>query len=211
MENELTELARKLNRDSTVLRNKIDETITLKNELGELVQNLQSETSEVRQTRLDLTETILSAIESSYPQLVMLMRKEVDTSLKQIMQGELETVKESLQSSSTTMQNYARDLNHSQSRYLKRLSRTGISICLAFCLGSIATGLGLWWLFPQHQTIEFSMDQRRAMEYGSLLRFALPKLSEKDRQTIVDTMGESWEEYYKDLFSEGKYVNHTAK
>ena len=75
-------------------------------------------------------------------------------------------------------------------------------LCLAFCLGSVGSGLGIWYLFPQSTTvkIELSAEQRKQMEHGALLQFALPKMSKKEQDKIWSLMGDSWKEYYEKMF-----------
>ena len=160
---------------------------------------LKQEVTLLRSVNSDIKKTIRGSIKDNLPEIQEIMDQSIQNSVRR----EVAEISNPISSLTRELEAFSKTIEFQLKQYHRKFKFTGMAICMAFCLGSIATGFGLWWLFPQHQTIEFSMDQRRAMEYGTLLQFALPKLSEKDRQTVMDTMGESWEEYYKDLFLEG--------
>lgn len=94
-------------------------------------------------------------------------------------------------------------LQTENTRHKKKLSKVGFALCFSFCLGSIASGLGLWYFFPQTniQKIELTSAQRRQMEHGALLQFALPKLPKKEQDKLWSLMGDSWKEYYEKMFN----------
>lgn len=202
MENELAELTRRLSRDTTVLKTKIDETISLKKDMQSIITELQNEASEFKNCRSDIETAISDTTKESFPDLVNIISESIDKSLAVIVKSELSKFSESVESFGDHLKTCSAELKSNNNHYRKKLSRVGIIICSTFCLSSILTGFGLWYFFPQSQTIAFTPDQRQAMEYGTLLKFALPKLSDKDRQIIIDKMGDSWKDYYKELLPE---------
>jgi hypothetical protein len=78
-----------------------------------------------------------------------------------------------------------------------------LGLCLSFCLGSIGSGFGLWYFFPQTSIVKIDLtaDQRKQMEHGALLQFALPKLPKKEQDKLWSLMGDSWKEYYEKMFN----------
>ncbi len=91
-------------------------------------------------------------------------------------------------------------LQRSQERKLKRST---IAIFLAFCAGSFLSGLGIWYFFPRtaYNSYDFTMEQRRAMEQGTLLQFAMKKMPKNEQEKLWALMGDSWTEYYEEMFS----------
>ena len=93
-------------------------------------------------------------------------------------------------------------LKDENKRYKKKLSKAGSAIIFSFCLGSIVSGAGLWYFFPQTSIVQLNLntEQRRQMEYGALIQLALPKMSQKEQDKIWSLMGHSWKDYYEKLF-----------
>ena len=164
-----------------------------------ILKDFEEEVTILRGCNDDIDKTIKSSVSDNMPKIAA----EIHKSVHNIFKKEINVVTDPVNTLGEKMSRFTQSLSESHKSHQLKLKKISLFFSIGFCFSSLLTGFGLWYFFPQHHTVEFSMDQRRAMEYGTLLQFALPKLSEKDRQTIMDTMGESWEEYYKDLFADG--------
>jgi hypothetical protein len=123
--------------------------------------------------------------------------------IKPFLNQQIERVAQSISKLEKEQTHFLNILKNENERHKKKLSRVGLAICISFCVGSIGSGLGLWYLFPQTSIlkIDLTADQRRQMEHGALLQFALPKLPKKEQDKLWSLMGDSWKEYYEKMFN----------
>lgn len=123
--------------------------------------------------------------------------------IKPFLNQQTERIAQSISKLEKEQTHFLSILKNENERHKKKLSRAGLAICISFCVGSIGSGLGLWYFFPQTsiQKIELTSAQRRQMEHGALLQFALPKLPKKEQDKLWSLMGDSWKEYYEKMFN----------
>lgn len=125
------------------------------------------------------------------------------TLLKPFLNDQTEKLTQIIRNLDQNQENFLNILRTEHTRQRGKLSKVGFTLCLSFCLGSLLSGASLWYFFPQSttHTIAFTPEQRKHMEHGTLLSFALPKMSKKEQEKIGSLMGDSWKEYYEKMFN----------
>ena len=183
---QFNEILRKIERNNGVFSRKIEETIHLKKELQVLKESLQIEVTELQATRGEIEDTIKETTKRSHPELTRLMSNSLNEKFQELSRPLKET---------TTI------LNSSYKKQETKLRKIALYVGFSILSSSTISGWGLWYFFPQTEIfqIEFSSEQRRQMEYGALLQFALPKMPKKEQDKIWSLMGDSWKEYYEKM------------
>lgn len=166
--------------------------------MEDLRKELKEEVTFLRGTHQNIKETLSSAVMDQLPELT----ETTNNAVKAYMEKESHKLSQPIKKLSQDLEGFAKAIRYEQQQHKRSLKKVGIAVSLAFCLGAIGSGFGLWWFFPQTQflKVEFTPEQRKQMEYGALLQFALPKMSEKEQDRVWDSMGKSWKEYYEKLF-----------
>ncbi len=184
METDLKDALRKFDRNTTIFQNKIDETIQLKKELAGLKISLQDEVSELNGCRKTLEETIRETTKASHPELVGLMTTSLSKQFLKL-SGSLDGLMQELKSSHQYQE--------------RKLKKTSLYICVAFCLGSLLSGASLWYFFPQQTNYSLSQRHFDYLREGIMFRHAFKKLLPQEQEKLRAKMGDSWKGYYEEI------------
>ncbi len=184
METDIKDAMRKFDRNTTIFQNKIDETIQLKKELEALKASLQDEISELNGCRQTIEGTIRETTKDSHPELVSLMTMSLSKQFSKL---------------SETLDGLMKELNSSHQKQEKKMKKASLYICFAFCLGSLLSGISLWYFFPQHTNYNLSQRHFDYLREGILFRHAFKKLSPQEQKKLKSKMGDSWKGYYEEI------------
>ncbi|MDA0345194.1 MAG: hypothetical protein O3C54_04450 [Proteobacteria bacterium] len=148
-------------------------------------------------------EEISNTIENSFLQTADTLSDKTANLLRPVIHKETEQLHSIISALKKDQSDFLNILRNENSKQKKRLSKLGLGLCFSFCLGSIASGFGLWYFFPQTSIVKIDLtsDQRKQMEHGALLQFAMPKLPKKEQDKLWSLMGDSWKEYYEKMFN----------
>ncbi len=163
-------------------------------------KELSEEVVFLRGCNESIEETIKSSVNDNLPKFT----RSIEQPLKGLVNSQVQTLATPINALKNELTSFANTITKTHEKQSEKLKRTGLYTLIAFCFGSLLTGAGLWYFFPQHHTtnVEFSPKQRKAMEMGTLLKFAMPKLSKADQEKVNEALGKSWDEYYKELFAD---------
>ncbi|NQY43463.1 MAG: hypothetical protein HRU43_00425 [Simkaniaceae bacterium] len=169
--------------------------------LEESQKNVSEEVAFLRTCNESIEKTIATSVLESSEEFA----EKTAGLMKPFVNSQTEKLTQIIKRLEQEQSSFIKTLKYDNERYKKKLSRVGLSICIAFCLGSLGSGFGLWYFFPQSTTfkIELTPEQRKQMEYGALLQFALPKMSKKEQDKIWSLMGGAWKDYYEKMFGRG--------
>ncbi|HBN22326.1 MAG TPA: hypothetical protein DD412_03730 [Holosporales bacterium] len=184
MEDDLKDAVRKFDRNTTIFQNKIDETIQLKKELEALKTSLQDEISELNGCRKTIEDTIRETTKASHPELVGLMTTSLSKQFSKL---------------SETLDDLIQELKSSHQKQKRKMKKASLYICLAFCLGSLLNGLGIWHFFPQQTNYSLSQRHFEYLREGIMFRHAFTKLSPQEQKKLKKQMGSSWKGYYEEI------------
>ena len=184
MEAELKDAMRKFDRNTTIFQNKIDETIQLKKELEGVKASLQDEISELNGCRKNVEEAIRETTKASHPELVGLMTASLSKQFLKLTES---------------MDGLMQELKNTHQKQERKLKKMSIYICAAFCFGSLLSGIGLWYFFPQQTNYSLSQRHFEYLREGIIFRHAFKKLSPQEQKKIRAKMGESWKGYYEEI------------
>jgi seryl-tRNA synthetase len=161
--------------------------------------DLKQEVTLLRTTHNEISETIRQSIKVHMPELSEMTKKTVN----EFLEKEIKQLSEPMKKLAQEWEQCVKEIRYEQKEQKNKLKKTGALICFSFCLGSVLSGIGLWYFFPQSatHTIAFTHEQRKHMEQGTLLSFALPKMSKAEQEKIGSIMGDSWKEYYEKMFN----------
>ena len=184
METDLKDALRKFDRNTTIFQNKIDDTIQLKKELEALKESLKDEVSELNGCRKTIEETIRETTKASHPELVGLMTTSLSKQFSKLA-GSLERLMKELKST-----------HQKQERKIKKSS---LYICAAFCLGSLLSGASLWYFFPQQTNYSLSQRHFEYLREGIMFRHGFKNLTPQEQKNLKAKMGDSWKGYYEEI------------
>lgn len=167
--------------------------------LNEEYENLKQEITLLKAVNNDVKKTISETVEKNLPEI----QKITDQSVRNHISREVMELSNPITSLTQELSGFSKTIESRLETYHQKFKFTGVALCVSFCIGCLLSGAGLWYFFPQHHTtkVEFSPKQRKAMEMGTLLKYAFPKLSKTEQINVRKAMGDSWNEYYKELLN----------
>ena len=165
--------------------------------LNEEYEKLKQEITLLKAANNDVRKTISETVEKNLPEI----QKLTDQSVRTHISREVMELSKPIKSLTQELSRFSKTIEMRLKKYHHKFKFTGIALCASFCIGCLLSGVVLWYFFPQYHVtkVEFTTEQRKAMEMGSLLKFAMPKLAKADQEKIRKAMGDSWSEYYKDI------------
>ncbi len=197
--NEMNESIKNLSRVADILDSFSLKIAKSSKDIDDSQKKLSGEVTLLRGCNKDIESTIAATVLESSEDFA----ERTSSLIKPFLNQQTEKLSQIIKKLEQEQSEFITTLKNENTRHKKKLSRVGLAICISFCLGSVGSGVGLWWLFPQTTVvkIEFSPEQRKQMEYGALLQFALPKMTQKEQEKIWSLMGDSWKEYYEKMFN----------
>lgn len=184
-----------LDRKLDSMKNVVDKMIDLKSEILGIMENLKTEVDELRGIRTEAKKTVEKTMLESHPQLTSLIMNGL---------GEKFTLlKEELMSLST---DFRQKMEGAYRERESSLTTKGVLVTLSFCLGSLLTGAGLWYFFPQHVSINQTLTdwQMKGLRDGALFRHAFKKLPKKEQEGLTKKMWDSYDDWFKEFLDNRK-------
>ena len=189
----------RLKRERRLIASFAQEIAQSSKQIGEANEYLSREVTLLQTSN----ETIKKTIEKSVLEASDDFAEKTSGLMKPSFNAQTEKITQAIAKLEQEQSGFIRTLKNDNANYKKKLSRTGLAVCLSFCLGSLGSGLGIWYFFPQNTFVrmEFTAEQRSNMEHGALLQFAMPKMSKKEKKKLISLMGSSWDEYYEKMLN----------
>ena len=158
--------------------------IQLKKELEALKTSLQDEVSVLSGCRKTIENTIRETTKASHPELVGLMTTSLSKQFSKL---------------SESLEGLMQELKSSHQKQERKLKKTSLYICFAFCLASLLSGASLWYFFPQKTNYSLSQRHFDYLREGITFRHAFKNLSQQEQKNIKAKMGDSWKDYYNEI------------
>lgn len=177
------------------IKNIVDKMMDLKSEILDLKKDLKMEVDELREIRIEAKNTIEKAMHDSHPHLTSLIKKGLAENFS--------SLKEEL----TTLSIEFRQKMEGAYRVRESsLTTKGILVTLSFCLGSLLTGAGLWYFFPQHVSVNQTLTdwQMKGLRDGALFKHAFKKLPKKEQESLTKKMWDSYDDWFKEFLDHRK-------
>ncbi|NRA89627.1 MAG: hypothetical protein HRU43_00560 [Simkaniaceae bacterium] len=199
IENLKEENIKKITRAADVLDSFSLKVVESAKALEKIKEDLSDEVTVLRSKSSNIKDDVAQKLEESLPKFA----EDVHTLLKNSVTHLTASALEPIQKLEDKQQKALDHLYSLQRNQERKLKLSTLATFLAFCSGSLVTGFGIWYFFPQtsYNTYEFTTDQRRAMEHGTLLQFAMKKMPQKEQEKLWSLMGDSWKEYYEEVFN----------
>lgn len=185
---DLENMSGKIQRNIQLFESKLESLIALNNELSQLKDALQLEVTELNCFKSATEKIISDTIINNHPELARLLKEGIAEDYKPILNN---------------METLLNRMDHTYGSYLKRFQWKGFMIAIAFCLGSLLSGLSLWYFFPQTTVVRSYLGEKHFsyLKEGVMFKHAFKKLSKADQNRIRKAMGDSWKEYYDEIFA----------
>lgn len=179
-----------------------DDLFQLKKDLSGIMSKLTLEVSELedhntsalemlKQASSQIQETVEKATVESQPVLTKL--------IKESLAEPFSAMKQEVSSLSKKLEGAYRERESS-------LTTKGVLVTISFCLGSMLTGAGLWYFFPQHVSVNQSLTdwQLKGLRDGAMFRHAFKKLAKKEQQALEKKMWDSYDDWFNEFLEKTK-------
>lgn len=179
-----------------------DDLFLFKKDLSGLMNKLTLEVSELEghnKSALDMLEKTSSEVQRTVEKATVESQPLLTRLIKESLGEHFSTMKQELSALSQKLEG-AYQVRESS------LTTKGILITLSFCLGSILTGAGLWYFFPQHVSVNQALTdwQLKGLRDGALFRHAFRKLPKKDQESLTKKMWDSYDDWFKEFLDHRK-------
>jgi hypothetical protein len=185
---ELNDLVLKIKRLETALSAKIDRFVESEKAISDHKNELTLEIEELKSLSKSLPKLIGSTIkESSSEELPKILPSLV----KNFKETTLDFVDSSLQEAERLKNEVDKaiyEARRSISSGKEEITMRSIGMTFVFCLSSVITALSIFYFFPQHQHVHYTLNHEAAtyMSYGMAYAECFKELSKKDRDMIMD-------------------------
>lgn len=183
---ELNDLVLKIKRLETALSAKIDRFVESEQAISDYKKELTLEIEELKFLKKSLPKLIGSSMkESSSEELPKIL----PSLIKSFKESTLDFTNASVKEADRLKNEINKTVYEAQraiSYGKKEITLRSIGMTFAFCLSSVITSLGIFYFFPQNIHYAFNSEAARYMSYGIAYVECFDKLSQKDKDMIMD-------------------------